>query len=70
MCILEEKELYFDFAGYKEKLEIKTAELSNFLNMIRSASADESGGSNALHTDWKVCYLLSSFDHDVFSSPI
>ncbi|XP_004497632.1 uncharacterized protein [Cicer arietinum] len=40
--------------GYKEKLvEHKTAEISNFLDMLRSAS-DDHGRSNASHTDWKL----------------
>lgn len=46
------------YAGYAEKLEVKTAELSNFLDMMRSASADENGGSSTSGTDWKVGYLV------------
>lgn len=41
-------------AGYREKLvEHKTAEVSNFLDMLRSAS-DDCGKSNTSLTDWKV----------------
>ncbi|KAK7268117.1 hypothetical protein RIF29_20804 [Crotalaria pallida] len=41
--------------GYQEKeVETKTAEVSNFLDMLRSASSDDSGRSNASHTDWKL----------------
>ncbi|MED6208684.1 hypothetical protein PIB30_047588 [Stylosanthes scabra] len=41
--------------GYKEKLvELKTAEVSNFLDMLRSASSDDSGRSNTSHADWKL----------------
>ncbi|CAI8614952.1 unnamed protein product [Vicia faba] len=43
-----------ELEGYAEKLEIKTAELSNFLDMVRSASADENGGSSPSDTDWKL----------------
>lgn len=43
-----------ELEGYEEKLEIKTAELSNFLDMMRSASADESGGFSTSRTDWKL----------------
>ncbi|XP_061362486.1 uncharacterized protein LOC133306211 [Gastrolobium bilobum] len=40
---------------YKEKLlETKTAEVSNFLDMLRSASVDDSGGSSKSHSDWKL----------------
>ncbi|CAL5207494.1 unnamed protein product [Lathyrus oleraceus] len=40
--------------GYKEKLiERKTAEISNFLDMLRSAS-DDGGLSNTPHNDWKL----------------
>ncbi|KAL5067523.1 hypothetical protein RYX36_018410 [Vicia faba] len=40
--------------GYKEKLiEHKTAGISNFLDMLRSASADH-GRSNTSHNDWKL----------------
>ncbi|KAI5396187.1 hypothetical protein KIW84_062403 [Lathyrus oleraceus] len=47
--------------GYKEKLiERKTAEISNFLDMLRSAS-DDGGLSNTPHNDWKVCYSFSGF---------
>ncbi|XP_057743516.1 uncharacterized protein LOC130961581 [Arachis stenosperma] len=41
--------------GYKQKLvEMKTAEVSNFLDMLRSASSDDSGRSNTSHADWKL----------------
>ncbi|XP_027365085.1 uncharacterized protein LOC113872062 [Abrus precatorius] len=41
--------------GYREKLaETKTAEISNFLDMLRSASSDDGGRSNTSHTDWKL----------------
>ncbi|RDX88569.1 hypothetical protein CR513_29825, partial [Mucuna pruriens] len=41
--------------GYRDKLvETKTADVSNFLDMLRSASSDDSGRSNASHTDWKL----------------
>ncbi|CAL5194348.1 unnamed protein product [Lathyrus oleraceus] len=43
-----------ELEGYAEKLEVKTAELSNFLDMMRSASADENGGSSTSGTDWKL----------------
>ncbi|CAK8544170.1 unnamed protein product [Lathyrus sativus] len=43
-----------ELEGYAEKLEIKTAELSNFLDMVRSASADENGGSSTSDTGWKL----------------
>ena len=56
----------FFVAGYEEKLEIKTAELSNFLDMMRSASADENGGFSTSRTDWKVGYLLYNFDQVLF----
>ncbi|KAK7244766.1 hypothetical protein RIF29_39592 [Crotalaria pallida] len=42
---------------YKEKLvETKTAEVSNILDMLRSASLDDkgAGGSSTSHTDWKL----------------
>lgn len=45
----------FEFVGYEDKfVETKTAEITNFLDMIRSASVDNSGGSSISHTDWKV----------------
>ncbi|MCI07088.1 START-2 domain protein [Trifolium medium] len=50
-----------ELEGYDEKLEIKTAELSNCLDMMRSVSADENGGSSTSHADWKVGYILYSF---------
>ncbi|MED6182475.1 hypothetical protein PIB30_028741 [Stylosanthes scabra] len=41
--------------GYKEKLiELKTAEVSTFLDMLRSASSDDTGRSNTSHADWKL----------------
>ncbi|KAK7337338.1 hypothetical protein VNO77_17905 [Canavalia gladiata] len=41
--------------GYEEKvIETKTAELCNFLDMLRSASVVNSGGSSTPHTDWKL----------------
>ncbi|TKY53188.1 hypothetical protein E2542_SST24712 [Spatholobus suberectus] len=41
--------------GFRDKLvETKTAEVSNFLDMLRSASSDDSGRSNTSHTDWKL----------------
>ncbi|XP_061360847.1 uncharacterized protein LOC133304803 [Gastrolobium bilobum] len=41
--------------GYTEKVvETKTAKVSNFLDMLRSASSDDCGRSNASHTDWKL----------------
>ncbi|CAJ2632217.1 unnamed protein product [Trifolium pratense] len=43
-----------ELEGYDEKLEIKTAELSNCLDMMRSVSADENGGSSTAHADWKL----------------
>ncbi|KAK7392720.1 hypothetical protein VNO78_21166 [Psophocarpus tetragonolobus] len=44
-----------EIEGYRDKLvEIKTAEVSHFLDMLRSASSDESGRSNISHTDWKL----------------
>ncbi|XP_045795836.1 uncharacterized protein LOC123890300 [Trifolium pratense] len=43
-----------ELEGYEEKLEIKTAELSNCLDMMRSVSADENGGSSTSHADWKL----------------
>ncbi|KAJ1392761.1 START-like domain superfamily [Sesbania bispinosa] len=45
-----------EIEGYKEKLvETKTTELSNFLDMMRSASVEDSGGSSSTsHTDWKL----------------
>ncbi|PNY12941.1 START-2 domain protein [Trifolium pratense] len=43
-----------ELEGYDEKLEIKTAELSNCLDMMRSVSADENGGSSTSHADWKL----------------
>ncbi|KAK7278759.1 hypothetical protein RJT34_23795 [Clitoria ternatea] len=44
-----------DVEGNREKLvEIKTAEVSNFLDMLRSVSSDDSGKSNTSHTDWKL----------------
>jgi hypothetical protein len=49
------------FAGYEEKLEIKTAELSNCLDMMRTVSAGENGESSTLHADWKVGYILYTF---------
>lgn len=61
------KELYLVFAGYKEKLEIKPTEVSNILDMMRSASVDDSGGSSTSRTDWKVCYLLCSFSRVMLS---
>jgi len=44
-------------AGYIDQLaEVKTADVSHFLDMLRSVSSDDSGRSNTSHTDWKVCY--------------
>ncbi|KAJ1390661.1 START-like domain superfamily [Sesbania bispinosa] len=45
-----------EIEGYKETLvETKTSELSNFLDMMRSASVEDSGGSSSTsHTDWKL----------------
>ncbi|KAG4982485.1 hypothetical protein JHK82_027332 [Glycine max] len=41
--------------GFRDKLvENKTAEVSHFLDMLRSASSDDSGRSNTSHTDWKL----------------
>ncbi|XP_057423136.1 uncharacterized protein LOC130717048 isoform X2 [Lotus japonicus] len=43
-----------EVAGYEEKVvETKTAEVSSFLDMLRSAS-DDCGRSNTSHTDWKL----------------
>nr|KYP49463.1 hypothetical protein KK1_028810 [Cajanus cajan] len=44
-----------EIEGFRDKLvETKTAEISNFLDMLRSASSDDSGRSNTSHTDWKL----------------
>ncbi|XP_057438936.1 uncharacterized protein LOC130730831 [Lotus japonicus] len=44
----------FEIEGYEDKfVETKTAEITNFLDMI-SASVDNSGGSSISHTDWKL----------------
>lgn len=44
-----------EIEGFRDKLvETKTAEVSNFLDMLRSASSDDSGRSNTSHTDWKL----------------
>ncbi|KAG4402424.1 hypothetical protein GLYMA_02G193200v4 [Glycine max] len=41
--------------GFRDKLvETKTAEVSHFLDMLRSASSDDSGRSYTSHTDWKL----------------
>ncbi|CAJ1881863.1 unnamed protein product [Sphenostylis stenocarpa] len=41
--------------GCNEKLvETKTTELYNFLDMLRSASGDNSGGSSTSQSDWKL----------------
>ncbi|KAG5151100.1 hypothetical protein JHK84_027572 [Glycine max] len=41
--------------GFRDKLvENKSAEVSHFLDMLRSASSDDSGRSNTSHTDWKL----------------
>lgn len=51
--------LYLIYAGNKEEvIETRTSEVSEFLDMLRSASIDDSKKSKASHTDWKVCYLL------------
>ena len=44
----------FGFAGCNEKeVETKTTELCNFLDMLRSASGDNGGGSGSTsHTDF------------------
>ncbi|XP_027937302.1 uncharacterized protein LOC114192000 isoform X2 [Vigna unguiculata] len=34
--------------------EVKTADVSHFLDMLRSVSSDDSGRSNTSHTDWKL----------------
>ena len=48
--------------GFRDKLvENKSAEVSHFLDMLRSASSDDSGRSYTSHTDWKVRFLLSAF---------
>ncbi|KAF7804215.1 START-2 domain protein [Senna tora] len=40
---------------YKEKVvESRTAEVSKFLDMLRSASVDDSKSSNTSHGDWKL----------------
>lgn len=53
----------FGFAGCNEKeVETKTTELCNFLDMLRSASGDNGGGSSSTsHTDWKVSYIMFCF---------
>ncbi|KAK2418569.1 hypothetical protein QL285_040754 [Trifolium repens] len=43
-----------ELEGYEEKLEIKTAELSNCLDMMRTVSAGENGESSTSHADWKL----------------
>ncbi|XP_019455369.1 PREDICTED: uncharacterized protein LOC109356499 isoform X2 [Lupinus angustifolius] len=46
-----------EIEGYREKLiETKTAEVSNILDMLRSASIDDkgAGGSSISHSDWKL----------------
>ncbi|KAE9621723.1 putative START-like domain-containing protein [Lupinus albus] len=46
-----------EIEGYKEKLiETKTAEVSNILDMLRSASVNDKGaeGSSISHSDWKL----------------
>ncbi|KAK7284762.1 hypothetical protein RJT34_19515 [Clitoria ternatea] len=41
--------------GNEEKLvETRTVELCNLLDMLRSASVDNSGGSSASQSDWKI----------------
>ncbi|KAL2327330.1 hypothetical protein Fmac_020757 [Flemingia macrophylla] len=41
--------------GFRDKLvETKTAAVSNFLDMLRSASSDAYGRSNTSRTDWKL----------------
>ncbi|XP_047163401.1 uncharacterized protein LOC124833068 [Vigna umbellata] len=41
--------------GYIDQLaEAKTAEVSHFLDMLRSVSSDDSERSNTSHTDWKL----------------
>ncbi|TKY61898.1 hypothetical protein E2542_SST11751 [Spatholobus suberectus] len=38
----------------EELVETKTTALCNFLDMLRSASVDSSGGSSTSHSDWKL----------------
>ncbi|KOM34022.1 hypothetical protein LR48_Vigan02g017200 [Vigna angularis] len=46
---------YFLLIGYIDQLaEAKTAEVSHFLDMLRSVSSDDSERSNTSHTDWKL----------------
>ncbi|CAJ1967306.1 unnamed protein product [Sphenostylis stenocarpa] len=41
--------------GCRDQLvETRTAEVSHFLDMLRSVSSDDSGRSNTSHTDWKL----------------
>lgn len=46
------------FAGYTEKLEIKTSEVSNFLDMMRNASTDKNGGYSTSINNLKAWYLV------------
>ncbi|RDX76462.1 Dihydroneopterin aldolase 2 [Mucuna pruriens] len=44
-----------EIEGCNEKeVETKTSELCNFLDMLRSASGDNTGGSSTSHSDWKL----------------
>ncbi|KAK7378880.1 hypothetical protein VNO80_04328 [Phaseolus coccineus] len=38
----------------EELVETKTKQIYNFLDMLRSASGDNSGGSSTSHSDWKL----------------
>ena len=52
------------FAGSNEELvETKTKQMYNFLDMLRSASGDNSGRSSTSHSDWKVSYKRFCFLH-------
>lgn len=39
-------------------METRAAEVSKFLDMLRSASVDDSDRSKTSDTDWKVSYLV------------
>ena len=51
---------YLVSAGYEyeeKAVETRAAEVSKFLDMLRSVSSDGSDRSKPSHPEWKVCYV-------------